>query len=419
MLRKTSSVVCFVMFIAMSTLCANTTAKEKGSETLKHLSYKIDLQTIRSGYDGLSCWVHARAGAIPGAGIDGKPAVVMTMHKLLLAGNDVYSKVSDMRTDDLGKTWSLPVVHKTLARRKKPGGIEYVGHDYTPKWHAASGKLLMTGKTAHYTNNAQSARGFGCNSICSVYDADEKTWSTWSNLQMPNKNVLLNNNAGCTQRVDLPNGTILLPIAFGVGVTVVRCSFDGEELRYLEHGSEHEIELGRGFAEPSLTFYKGKYYMTLRNDLAGYITTSDDGLHFDKPIKWTFDDGSDLGNYNTQQHWVTHSDGLSLVYTRRGANNDHVFRNRAPLFMAQVDPKRLCVIRETERILVPERGARLGNFGVVEVDQNQTWVVVTEWMQTKSPDWHDPRICEKYGSNNAIFVSKIIWDKPNKTALKY
>jgi uncharacterized cupin superfamily protein len=32
--------------------------------------------------------------------------------------------------------------------------------------------------------------------------------------------------------------------------------------------------------------------------------------------------------------------------------------------MAQVDPTRLRVIRKTERVLVPERGARLGNFGV-------------------------------------------------------
>ncbi len=41
--------------------------------------------------------------------------------------------------------------------------------------------------------------------------------------------------------------------------------------------------------------------------------------------------------------------GGFLVYTRRGADNDHVFRHRAPLFIAQVDPKRLDVIRASER----------------------------------------------------------------------
>jgi len=110
-----------------------------------------------------------------------------------------------------------------------------------------------------------------------------------------------------------------------------------------------------------------------------------------------------LGNYNTQQHWVTHSDGLFLVYTRRGANNDHVFRHRAPLFIAQIDPERLCVIRETEKILVPEKGARFGNFGVTDVNEEQTWIVVTEWMQ--------PIGCEKFGSNNNVFTAKIIWEK--------
>ena len=57
---------------------------------------------------------------------------------------------------------------------------------------------------------------------------------------------------------------------------------------------------------------------------------------------------------------------MFLVYTRKGANNDHVFRHRAPLFIAQVDPGEAALIRSTERILVPERGARLGNFAVTK-----------------------------------------------------
>ena len=135
------------------------------------------------------------------------------------------------------------------------------------------------------------------------------------------------------------------------------------------------------------------------------MTSGSDGLHFDKPKPWTWDDGSELGNYNTQQHWVTHTDGLFLVYTRRGAGNDHVFRHRAPLFMGQVDPKRLCVIRSTERVLVPQRGARLGNFGVVNVSREETWVTAAEWMQ--------PRGCEKYGSNNSVFLARLHWRRPN------
>lgn len=162
----------------------------------------------------------------------------------------------------------------------------------------------------------------------------------------------------------------------------------------------------RGLHEPSLMEFGGKYFLTIRNDLQGYITTSADGLHYDEIKPWTFDDGSLLGNYNTQQHWVRHSDALYLVYTRKGADNDHVFRHRAPLFMAQVDTEKLAVIRDTEVILVPERGARLGNFGITEISPKETWVTVSEWMQ--------PEGVEQYGSDGSVYVAKIKWKKRNK-----
>ena len=182
-------------------------------------------------------------------------------------------------------------------------------------------------------------------------------------------------------------------------------TFDGETLRFLERGSAHTVPIGRGMHEPSLALHRGRYYLTIRNDERGYVACSDDGLYYSEPQPWTFDDGQDLGNYNTQQHWVTHRDGLFLVYTRRGAQNDHVFRHRAPLFIAQVDPERLAVVRETERVLVPERGARLGNFGVVAVTPEETWVTVCEWMQ--------PARCERYGSDNTLWVARIRWGSPN------
>ena len=151
----------------------------------------------------------------------------------------------------------------------------------------------------------------------------------------------------------------------------------------------------------------------MRNDLRGYVAVSDDGLHYGPPQPWTFDDGEELGNYNTQQHWVVHSEGLFLVYTRRGAGNDHVFRHRAPLFIGRVDPDRLCVIRESERVVVPERGARLGNFGITAASPQESWVVVAEWMQTGPPDPFDCTVCERYGSDNTIFIARLHWNRPN------
>jgi hypothetical protein len=235
-------------------------------------------------------------------------------------------------------------------------------------------------------------------------------------LALPDEVKFYTAGAGCAQRYDLADGTLLVPISFrprgkkqNSHVTILRCSFDGETLHYEDHGTELGIDDNtRGLHEPSLTKFDGTYWLTIRNDRQGFVTRSADGQRFEPIRPWRFDDGESLGSYNTQQHWVTHSDGLFLVYTRRGANNDHVFRHRAPLFMARVDPKRLCVLRRTERILVPERGARLGNFGVTEVSERETWVTVAEWMQ--------PAGVERYGSDGSVFVARIHWSKSNAGA---
>jgi len=144
----------------------------------------------------------------------------------------------------------------------------------------------------------------------------------------------------------------------------------------------------------------------MRNDRAAYIAVGSDGLHFSEPRKWTFDDGADLGSYNTQAHWVTHPEGLFLVYTRRGANNDNVIRHRAPLFIARIDPERLVAIRATERELVPNKGAQLGNFAVVDVNEHETWVTTSEGMS--------PRDTSKSGANGRVYAARILWETPNQ-----
>jgi hypothetical protein len=378
--------------------------------------YRVQLDTIHRGYDGKTCWVHARAGAIPTS----PPSVVLTMQKLLLTGSDVFYALNDMRTDDMGKTWSGPTEHAdTLGRRDEADGVVVAACDFWPKWHAATGKMLGIGHTVRYRDN-RVMHVTPRQTTYAIYDPERRDWTPWTTLAMPDEPRFANAGAGCVQRVDLPNGDILLPIYFKrpeeqiASVTVLRCRFDGKKLEYVEHGDEMTVPVPRGFAEPSLTVFNGRYYLTLRNDERGYVTSSSDGLHFDEPQPWLWDDGSDLGNYNTQQHWVTHSDAMFLVYTRRGADNDHVFRNRAPLFMARVDPQALRVMRATERILLPQRGARFGNFGVVDVGPNETWVTDTEWMQQKGPNIVIP-VDNPYGADNSVYAARIVWEKPNTT----
>jgi hypothetical protein len=387
-------------------------AQEPGAAD--NIDYDIELSTISSGYDGKTCWVHPRLGTIPGP----RPIVVLTMQKLLLSGSDIFFALNEMRTDDLGQTWSGPTEQTTLARREGEDGLVSVICDFTPMWHARTGKLLGTGHLARYRGN-RLAGDSTRQTTYSVYNPGSRTWTPWRTVEMPDHERLYNSGAGCTQRVDLANGDILLPIYTRAksetrySSTVMRCQFDGETLSYRAHGPEMALEVSRGLVEPSLTRFNGRFYLTLRNDEAGYVTSSADGLRFDQPRKWTFDDGGELGSYNTQQHWVTHQDGLFLVYTRRGAKNDHVFRHRAPLFIARVDPERLQVMRATERILVPERGARLGNFAVTNVSERETWVSVAEWMQRWGPDYVIPPDNE-YGADNSVTIAKIKWNRPNR-----
>lgn len=407
-------------------------ANEESGASPRIMDYTVKLDTITSGFDGHTCWVAPRVGVVPGP----RPSIVLTMQKLLLSGSDVFYAMNEMRSEDLGATWSGPVEHATLGRRNEPNGVEIVIGDFTPKWHGASGKLLGTGPTIRYKKNAAGADvkisqdEAPSRTAYSVYDPVRRTWTPWETIAMPDEPKFFYATVGASQRVDLPDGRILLPFHFktsGVGPyrsAVMRCSFDGRKLTYLEHGDElaRPVEVGvkynlpggrqTGVFEPSLTLYRGRYFLTMRNDRAAYVAVSPDGQHFGPVKRWRFDDGGDLGSQNTQQHWVTHSEGLFLVYTRTGANNDHVFRHRAPLFIAQVDPEKMHVIRRTERVLIPERGAGLGNtFGVTEVSGGETWVTTAEWMQ-------GPKGISKpgnrYGADNSVYAARLIWKTPNR-----
>ena len=57
------------------------------------------------------------------------------------------------------------------------------------------------------------------------------------------------------------------------------------------------------------------------------------------------------------------------------------------------------VKRETEFIVVKEKGARLGNFGVTQRSETKVSIMAAEWMQ--------PIGCEKYGSDNSIYLVDI------------
>lgn len=373
--------------------------------------FEVKLETILKHDDGNWLWFHPRAASILRAGDGGEPAVVLTLQRHLMT-DDHYSGLYVMRTDDLGRSWRGPEAVPELDWVRESDYVTSAVTDVTPGWHAPTGKLIAIGARVRYSEQGWELEDVprAHQTAYAVYDPKERSWSRWKILHMPEEEKFNFARSACAQWLVQRDGTLLLPFYFGpsattpYSVTVVRCSFDGDTIRYQAHGDELSLNVARGLYEPSLVHLQGRYFLTIRNDLRGYVTASEDGLHY-QPIKpWTFDDGADLGSYNTQQHWLAHSDGLFLVYTRRGASNDHVIRHRAPLFMARVDTEKLCVIRASERIVVPERGAALGNFGAAMIDENESWVTVSEGLFGEA---------RKHGAQGSTFVARVLWSKPN------
>lgn len=379
--------------------------------------FSVQLDVVKQELDPGFCWFHPRIVSIPDRGKEGRPLVLLTLQKHLVA-DDHYSGLHVMTTGDLGKTWTDPKLPHELDWQKGANGETIAVCDVTPGWHPPTKKVIAIGTQLRYSSaGAQlldQPRSYEF--AYAVYDPATDAWTSWQPLIMPlgDDNRFYQVAPGCVQWLVKPDGTLLVPVYYQgpqggpYSVTVVQAAFDGSKLKYLGHGDELELHEVRGLCEPSLAFFQGKYLLTLRNDNRGYVTTSEDGLKYAPIRPWVFDDGQDLGSYNTQQHWVVHSQGLFLVYTRRGANNDHIARNRAPLFMAQVDPAKLHVLRRTEKELLPERGVMLGNFGAAAVDENETWVTDSEFITGGKAH---PR-----GANGSTFAARIRWKQPNELA---
>ncbi len=353
---------------------------------------KAETRIIRSGYDGKSCIVHARCCKADGF-------MVATAQNLDVRGMDSFSGIMVSTSTDEGKTWTQfrnsPALGEII-----DGEYRTVASDMTPMYHKKTGKVILIGHTVEYKIGELHPTGRSRYTSYSVFDSEKMDFTSLHFLDMPEGYECCGNGSG--QSLELDNGDILVPVYFRKpggrnSAMVLRCSFDGEKLELLEMGNPLAAPVARGLGEPSLVYHRGEYYMTLRNDELGFVAKSSDGLIYDECHAWRWDDESLVDTYNTQQHFMKVGDELYLVYTRRGANNDHVFRHRAPLFAARVEDMKL--VRASEIAIIPERGARLGNFGVTQLYDGRAAVMAAEWMQ--------PVGCEKYGCDNSIFFSVI------------
>lgn len=379
------------------------------------VGFTVKLETVMNHDDGKFLWFHPRAAAIPNAG-HGTPSVVMTIQKHLMV-SDYYSGLHFMTREGADGPWSGPSLPAELDRHQQPDGVTISVADVTPAYHAKTGKVIAIGCRVRYSPAGKQLDDVkrSHQTVYAIFDPKSGKWTPWQVLELPAEDQFNFARNACSQWLVKPDGTLLIPLYIGTSAkarystTVAECRFDGGKLTFVKTGNVLRLDVARGLYEPSLIAFGGGYYLTLRNDERGYVSKSGDGLHFAEPKPWTFDDGKELGSYNTQQHWLAHSEGLFLIYTRRGANNDHIIRNRAPLFMAQVNPETLQVLRSTEKVVVPERGAELGNFGACVISESESWVTVSEGMFMKDS--------KARGAEGATFVARILWSKPNRIGI--
>lgn len=362
---------------------------------------------LQEGFDGKECFVHARAVA--------KDSFRMiTAQKMDVTGCDFFECLQVNTSSDGGHTWTgfrPDTAFMPLQRTVEGKNLRTVCCDMTPMFHKKTGKYLVTGHTANYLEGSirPITERVDRKPVYAVYDVDKKSFERVRFVQMPDDPRYYSSGSGCSQCVELENGDILMPISYQAKepgmpmhqkVAVLRCAFDGATMSCVQISNELDVpEEVRGIVECSIAACQGKYFLTIRGDGHGYVSVSNCGLRFSQPQVWCWDNGEILPTYNTQSHWMSINGKLYLVYTRKNGTNDHVFRHRAPLYAVEVDTNMLRVRRDTEFVVVPERGARLGNFGVCNLDDNTAFITASEWMQ--------PIGCEQYGSNNALWFTKV------------
>ena len=371
---------------------------------MDNAAFEFTRKRLMPGFDGRTCKIS------PAIATDGETTLV-SYGDLLLTGSDVFTGSYIVKSTDGGETFSAPVKQTGLPD-KYENGLRF-SHSASVYYNRTHKRWFGLGVTVPYEHDRHPVLidGVAPNKcfFCGV-DTETCQFTDPRPIDIPFEYVC-GYNFG--QTVELEDGDMLIPFNFTTKentrmmAVVIRYTFSGDSLRAVKVGTPIIAnEYGRGVCEPSLARLNGRYYLALRTDEVGLFAESEDGYSFGTPKPYVWDDGSVLENYNTQQHWMISKNALYLAYTRRGAHNDHVFRHRAPIFMARFDEKRGCLIRGGEVILVPELGARLGNFCAIAPNENEAWLITAEWMQS----WGGKLgVCEKYGSDNSFWLAKVFW----------
>lgn len=374
------------------------------------LAESIEQTVFWSNPDGSKpTWFHPRICLVPGPA----PTLLMTLQGI--TGSDYFHPVMRSESRDLGRTWTDPAPIPDMGRHPGPDSLEEGYCDTVPEYHAPTRTVLAMAHNVYY-KDGKLARPNEQRWPVYAVRSPQGSWSRVRKLEWSDPEATAIYTSNCSQRVTLPGGDILVPLSHGPlgrmdrGVTVIRCSFDGETLRVRAKGNTLRLSVGRGLLEPSLAHLDGVFYMTIRAENGqGFVTRSSDGLDWAPMVPWTFDDGEPIAMSTTQQRWLPHGDGLFLVYTRRDASNANVMRWRAPLWMAEVDRKRLALRRSTERVVIPMNADGVRDAAAVEHQGNFHTTAISPSESLVSTGTVVPRTW-----TGAVRIARIRWSRPNR-----
>ena len=296
------------------------------------------------------------------------------------------------------REWSAPAPIDAFRMRPTPPFMENVA-DVRP-FRMPDGTVIAFGCTTSYTASGRnSAWDRSCGepppskAVYAVRSPAAGAWSARHVLPLPG--VERGYRTACTQ-IAVPDAEhLLVPIYFDNGET---CDFHGfpsprfsvMTARYRREGEELVFEAGsapltlpvlRGFCEPSVVrLASGGYALTIRaEDGRMYVAASSDGIGWNAPRPWRWDDGGEIVTDTTQQHWVRLGDRVLLAYTRDDGANREIMRFRAPLYIAEAVPEKAELIRGSEQIVFPRRRrdgveAMYGNFHCTPLDEKSALV---------------------------------------------
>ncbi len=356
----------------------------------------LRIKVMKPGIKSTADYFHPSVAPLPGGD--------WLMCMQTLAGHsDHYGSPEYSVSCELGDGWSAPSVILPLESHALSAELTEGVADVRLFALPGSTRVLAIGCNTFYTAKGALAWDKEASNslpasprqvpVFSIYDPGSG-WSPMQKLEAPGMSSCDNWRVACAQLAFTPEGQILLPVYFETGrvefyghdspqfsACVMQAVLDGEDLRVINSSNVLSHPVARGFCEPSLYYYNGEYFLTIRaEDGRGYWSHSADPLHFPEPQPWSFSDSELLIMSSTQQHWLELNGKLHLVYTRDTGENSDVMRFRAPLLIARFHPESGTLERDSEQVVLPHEirdgvHGLLGNFHCLSLPDGSGIVV--------------------------------------------